>query len=81
MQTAATIREILNLAPDSELLLEHYSSAAAPDSREENDKRRLAAARWDNPIIVTTMVQFLETVMSARGSDLRKLHHMQSPLA
>ena len=50
---------------------------AAPETEEENEKRRLATARWDNPIIVTTMVQFLETVMSARASDLRKFHNMQ----
>ena len=39
-------------------------------------QRKLAAERWDNPIIVTTMVEFLETVMSARGTKLRKFHNM-----
>lgn len=49
------------------------------EDRYDDDKeqrRRLAAERWDNPIIVTTMVQFLETVMSARASKLRKFHNM-----
>lgn len=76
-QTAGELRDILKLEKDSDLLLEHYSSVAAPETEEENEKRKLATARWDNPIIVTTMVQFLETVMSAKGSDLRKFHHMQ----
>ena len=76
-QTAATIRDILKLNDDSHILLEHYSSVTQPETEKENDKRRLATARWDNPIIITTMVQFLETVMSAKGGDLRKFHNMQ----
>ena len=32
--------------------------------------------RWDCPVVVTTMVRFLETVFSNRASDLRKLHNM-----
>lgn len=76
-QTVHTICDILNLNVDSEILLEHHSSVVAPETGEENDRSKFATARWDNPIIVTTMVQFLETVMSARGSDLRKFHNME----
>lgn len=79
-QTVHTIRDILDLYADSDILLEHHSSVVAPETCEENDKRKLATARWENPIIVTTMVQFLETVMSARGSDLRKFHNMENSI-
>lgn len=75
-QTVDVFREFLDLQDDdSDVLLEHYSSVMKDDEQQEQ-RRRLAAERWDNPIIVTTMVQFLETVMSARASKLRKFHNM-----
>ena len=75
-QTVEVFRRFLDLQDDdSDILLEHYSSVMKDDDQKEQ-RRRLAAERWDNPIIVTTMVQFLETVMSARASKLRKFHNM-----
>lgn len=87
-QTAKTFRDVLGLNADSDVLLEHYSTADMQRSADVADnassefedagehQRKLAAERWDNPIIVTTMVEFLETVMSARGTKLRKFHNM-----
>lgn len=87
-QTAKTFRDVLGLNSDSDVLLEHYSTACMQRSADVADnassefedagehQRKLAAERWDNPIIVTTMVEFLETVMSARGTKLRKFHNM-----
>ncbi|WP_318644310.1 MULTISPECIES: CRISPR-associated helicase Cas3' [Bifidobacterium] len=75
-QTVDVFRSFLDLEDDgSDVLLEHYSSVMKDDEQKE-ERRRLATERWDNPIIVTTMVQFLETVMSARASKLRKFHNM-----
>ena len=39
------------------------------------DARRLAA-RWDAPIVVTTSVQFFETLSARNTASLRKLHHV-----
>lgn len=88
-QTSRTFKSMLNLGDDSSVLLEHYSSAQGRDfergsssgHNEENESqmehdRKLAAERWGSAIIVTTMVQFLETVMSSHGTDLRKFHNM-----
>lgn len=75
-QTAATLRSILNLEDNDDTLLECHSSIVMPDNEEEQKIRMLAASRWDKPIIVTTMVQFLESVFSSKGSDLRKFHNM-----
>ncbi|WP_319020632.1 CRISPR-associated helicase Cas3' [Bifidobacterium eulemuris] len=90
-QTSKVFRDILDLDDDGDVLLEHYSSVGMDDEsavgrklseveRESEDEgerqRKLAAERWDSPIIVTTMVQFLETVMSAKGTKLRKFHNM-----
>ncbi|EIT88138.1 CRISPR-associated helicase Cas3 [Parascardovia denticolens IPLA 20019] len=90
-QTSQTFRDMLNLPEGNDVILEHYSSAMnetieeitkeRTDEEEEKEStkskaRKLAAERWNNPIIVTTMVQFLETIMSARGTNLRKFHNM-----
>lgn len=76
-QTVQVFRNALNLSEeDSEILLEHYSSVLPDKDDEKEQQRRLAAEQWDRPIIVTTMVQFLETVMSAKATKLRKFHNM-----
>ncbi|MGN0854939.1 MAG: CRISPR-associated helicase Cas3' [Kiritimatiellia bacterium] len=75
-QTARDLRDIFGDHAD-EWLLEHHSNFLLESDNEDDEKRYdLGTQRWDAPIIVTTMVQFLETVMSNRASDLRKFHNM-----
>ncbi|EIC21115.1 CRISPR-associated helicase/endonuclease Cas3 [Thiorhodovibrio frisius] len=69
-QTAAVFRGIFGDA-----VLEHHSAAeATPDT--ENLRSRLACENWDAPIIVTTSVQFFESLFAARTSRCRKLHNI-----
>ncbi|MEE8738951.1 MAG: CRISPR-associated helicase Cas3' [Bifidobacterium sp.] len=84
-QTTQSFRNVLDLSSDDDTILEHYSNVLDSDdtsteSDQEDgstvDRRKLAAERWENPIIITTMVQFLETVMSSHGTKLRKFHNM-----
>lgn len=79
-QTAKSIKEILNLDKDSNIILEHHSNIVTPEDDEKRNMRKLATSRWDNPIIITTMVQFLETVISSKASKLRKFHNMQDSI-
>jgi len=69
-QTAVVIRDAIGA--DDEVILEHHSNIIPDDI--ENYK--LLTGRWGTPIVLTTQVQFLESVFSARGSELRKLHNM-----
>lgn len=47
------------------------------DSQSElSDDLRLLADRWDYPIIVTTSVNFFETLCGAKASKERKLHQL-----
>ena len=69
-QTASVFSEILG----SRNVLAHYSEAEFDDSEESHGKQ-LAAENWDFPIIVTTAVQFFESMYSCKPSKCRKLHN------
>ena len=58
------------------LILEHHSNIELPNDTDDEEAYRLLTSRWDNPIILTTMVQFLETIFSNKASKLRKFHNM-----
>lgn len=74
-QTAAKIHEIFTDESD-ELIFEHHSNIEPPEDDKEEEEYRLLSSRWDSPIILTTMVQFLETIYSNKASKLRKFHNM-----
>ena len=61
---------------NGDLILEHHSNIEPPEEEEEQEQYRLLTSRWDSPIVLTTMVQFLETIYSNKASRLRKFHNM-----
>ncbi len=69
-QTVDVFRSIFGDA-----VVEHHSNAEA-DSNKDNAKSHLATENWDAPIIVTTNVQFFESLFAARTSRCRKLHNI-----
>lgn len=59
-------------------VLEHHS-AFFDDPRSELqaiEKRRLAMENWDAPVVVTTAVQFFESLFADRPARCRKLHNI-----
>jgi len=78
-----TAREFRDALKDDDAILEHHS-AFDFDTLEQNkeDKQdgaaqiRRAAENWDRPIIVTTAVQFFESLFANRTSRCRKLHNI-----
>ncbi len=54
-------------------VLEHHS---AVDAGCETIASRLAAENWDAPLVVTTAVQFYESLFAARPRRCRKLHNI-----
>lgn len=73
-QTADVFRGIFQgFEPDP--VVEHHSNAEADESQETH-KSRLACENWDAPLVVTTSVQFFESLFAARTSRCRKLHNL-----
>ena len=68
-QTAEIFRKIFG----DENVIEHHSNL---DPDKEDSRSRLATENWDAPIIVTTNVQFFESLFAARTSRCRKLHNI-----
>ena len=82
-QTAAIFRDALG----EESVLEHHSSfdweeaekrrhLDGGDERDGLGPLRRAAENWDAPIVVTTAVQFFESLFARRTSRCRKLHNL-----
>ena len=75
-QAANGIREALGISADDPSFLEHHSNLIPPDDEEKAKGIKLLTDRWDVPIVITTAVQFLESVFSEKASKLRKFHNM-----
>ncbi|MBT9813409.1 CRISPR-associated helicase Cas3' [Enterocloster citroniae] len=58
-----------------ENVLEHHSGIDY-ESTDELKLKQLATENWDLPIIVTTNVQFFESLFSNKSSKCRKLHNI-----
>jgi CRISPR-associated endonuclease/helicase Cas3 len=82
-QTAKILKEIFG----EEIVLEHHSGIIDEDRKQDKydetasgeDRelsKRLACENWDAPIIVTTSVQFFESLFSNRPFKCRKNHNI-----
>lgn len=82
-QNAAVFREALGPLGE-ENILEHHSNLDWEQLRQDSDhegesayeKLKLAAENWDIPIVVTTNVQFFESLFANKKSRSRKLHNI-----
>ena len=68
-QNAAVYRDALG----EDQVIEHHSNL---DPEEETERNRLASENWDAPVIVTTGVQFFESLFARWPSRCRKLHNI-----
>jgi CRISPR-associated endonuclease/helicase Cas3 len=77
-QNAGVFRDLFK-ALGEDIVLEHHSTFddSGFDWQEETkDKLRLAMENWDAPVVVTTAVQFFESLFADRSSKCRKLHNI-----
>jgi len=89
-QTVLELKDVFQHSQDDPVLLEHHSQAQdlpLPPGRQSGKgdmddyshtrtMRQLAAENWEAPIIVTTSVQFFDSLFSRRPADARKLHNI-----
>lgn len=68
-QNAKVFRDIFG----DEAVLEHHGNV---DYETGNLQMRLLTENWDAPIVVTTSVQFFESLHANRASACRKLHNL-----
>jgi CRISPR-associated endonuclease/helicase Cas3 len=71
-QNADVFKDVLG----QENVLEHHSNFSYDDTNEMLIRQRLATENWDMPVIVTTTVQFFESLFANKTSKCRKLHNM-----
>lgn len=80
-QTAQVLKNIFG----EEWVLEHHSAYNETDldGRDEAEicsdiekRKKLACENWDYPVIVTTTVQFFESLFGNRPSQCRKVHNI-----
>ncbi len=72
-QTQRTFEEIFG----AQNVIAHFANVEYDtENEDENNRRYLAAENWDAPIVLTTSVQFFESLYGNRSSSCRKLHNI-----
>ena len=81
-----TAKELKSIFKDYDVILEHHSNVIyeGKESKEEEYyckcPKQLATENWDYPIVITTTVQFFESLFSNQRSKCRKLHNLQDSI-
>ena len=77
-QNAAVIRDFLE---NDHIILEHHSNVVQ-EKRESGqlDMRELMIESWDAPIIITTLVQLLDTLFSGKTSCVRRFQALSNSI-
>lgn len=79
-----TANELKTIFKDYDVILEHHSNVIYEGTDDEEsyckDSKYLATENWDYPIVITTAVQFFESLFSNQRSKCRKLHNLQDSI-
>lgn len=78
-QNAAVIKKTLS---DSEYILEHHSNIISErDAKSEEEspsldyrQKQYMIDSWNSPVVLTTMVQFFQTMFKDKSSNIRRFH-------
>jgi CRISPR-associated endonuclease/helicase Cas3 len=75
-QSVDVYRRALRLPDESESAMESVVAAHHHRVDFSSYEARCLAARWDSPVVVTTAVQFFETLAACDTASLRKFHQV-----
>lgn len=70
-QTAETYRSLFDEDQSGHIILEHHSDIII---ERDDEEAQALIERWASPIILTTFVQFLNTLFSNRSQCIRRTH-------
>jgi len=73
-QNAKVFEDVLG----AENILQHHSNTRYNDTNEEELRKSLAIENWDYPIIITSSVQFFDSLFGNSRSSCRKLHNISN---
>ncbi|HDI3185802.1 TPA: CRISPR-associated helicase Cas3' [Vibrio cholerae] len=76
-QNATAIREVLGEIDSDDWVLEHHSNL---EPEQQTWRSKLACENWDKPIVLTTMVQFLESMFASGTRGSRRLHQLSNAI-
>lgn len=67
-------KEIRKAIQDDSIILEHHSNVIQDENNDisELSKRELLIQSWNNPIVITTLVQLLNTMFLGKTSSVRR---------
>lgn len=70
-------KEIRKYIQDDSLILEHHSNLIPIEGNDQQlDERELLTETWEAPIIITTLVQLLNTLFSGKTTCIRRFHSL-----
>lgn len=70
-------KEIRKYIQDDSLILEHHSNLIrAEEDSQQLDEQELLVETWEAPIIITTLVQLLNTLFSGKTTAIRRFHSL-----
>ena len=72
-QNAAVLREYIG---DDSLVLEHHSNVTISQDSEDSGERDALIDSWDAPVIITTLVQLLNTMFDGKTTSIRRFHSL-----
>ena len=72
-QNAGIIHEYIN---NEDIVLEHHSNVIETEESEELDKRELLMESWNVPVIITTMVQLINTLFAGKSANIRRMNSL-----
>ena len=76
-QNAAVIRDYLG---DDRLILEHHSNLIQEKQDGELDKNELLLESWHAPVVITTLVQLLDTLFAGKTSCIRRMASLRDSI-
>ena len=74
-QNADEFRKVFDSDGRTRNVLEHHSNL---EPKKETPESRLLAENWDAPIVITTSVQFFESLYTNKATRCRRLHSIRN---